>query len=161
MHNYSKYLLILSFTLATPLYTSRWQHAYKCNFNAISPHCCVDASKIIDLLDSQVCLVEDHSHGEPLRYSITIDDFPVCTVYRSGACIHDAEICVLLRPHIYICQTSFTLIFKNRIAEWCFSSYLKIYSIKMYKYPKLCGYFTENYFLLPRIVQDLLIDLGY
>ncbi|XP_050319089.1 uncharacterized protein LOC126752387 [Bactrocera neohumeralis] len=161
MHCLYPFIIITSITLATPLYTSSWQHAYKCDLNGIAPRCCVDASKIVPFLDNTVCLVEDTTMGDPHRYSILLDDFPVCTVYRSGPCIHDAEVCILMRSRVYVCQTSFTIIFKNRAAEWCFSAYLKIFNIKMYKYPKLCGYFAEHYFLMPRAIEDLLIDLGY
>ncbi|XP_028899161.2 uncharacterized protein LOC114804537 [Zeugodacus cucurbitae] len=161
MNYFSIYIIIICFSLATSLYTSRWQNAYKCDLNSIAPRCCIDISKIVTFLDNTVCLLEDTTMGEPRRYSLLIDDFPVCTVYRSGPCIHDAEVCILMRPHVYVCQTSFTIKFKNRAAEWCFSAYLKIFSIKMYKYPKLCGYFAEHYFLMPRVIEDLLIDLGY
>ncbi|XP_054742493.1 uncharacterized protein LOC129247399 [Anastrepha obliqua] len=161
MHCYSKFILLLCITLATPLYPTRWQHAYTCDLHLMSPRCCIYTWKIIRWMETEICIVEYKSQGEPHRFSLLIDDFPACTVYRSGPCIRDAEICVPLRQHVYICQTSISLIFKHQTVEWCFSSYLKIFGVKMYKYSRLCTYFAEHYFFMPRNIEDLLIRLGY
>ncbi|XP_067625522.1 uncharacterized protein [Eurosta solidaginis] len=161
MHFYSLLILLICCKLATPLFTSRWPHAYRCNLDSIVPRCCIYAREIIPEIQNEVCLIVDKSRGEPHRFSILIDDFPACTVYRSGPCLYKSEICVPLLKKALVCQTSLSLTFKHHAMEWCFSAYLKIYGIKLYKYSRLCTYFAENYFLIPQKIEDILIDAGY